>query len=173
MGLADIADGLEVTETQDARGIATIDDTDATLEERLAPFASELPCSPREAATVLERYTSCGSVGDAGRAAGIAPMTAAKALHLLGESVSPATPLQREILADWRRGELSRREALGLTQLNETEFALAAYVETHDPLEGACAAVEGVLAGHALGVSEGKTIADGPLADAVGGDLQF
>ncbi len=168
MGLADIADGLELTETQDARGVATVDDTDATLEERLEPFAAELPCSPEAAATVLERYTGCGSVGEAGRAAGVAPMTAAKTLHLLGESVSPTTPLQRDVLGDWRDGKLSRREALELTQLTETEFALASYVETHKPLAEACAAVEGVLAGQALGAVEGA-----PLADAVGDNLQL
>lgn len=164
MGLADIAEGLEVTDTQDDRGVATVDDTDTTLAEQLAPFASALPCSTDEAATVLERYSECGSIGDAGRAAGVAPMTAAKTLHLLGESVSPATPLQRDVLDDWQRGELSRQEALELTQLNETEFALAAYVETHDPLEDACAAIEGVLAGQSLGApaeSLGGAIGDG------------
>jgi hypothetical protein len=166
MGLADIAEGIEVTETQDAQGVVTVDDTDATLAERLEPFASALPCSVDEAATVLERYTACGSVGEAGRAAGLPPMTAAKTLHLLGESVSPATPLQREMLADWQAGELSREEAIELTGLNETEFALAAYVETHEPIEEACVAVEGVLAGQSLGEEE-------PLADAVGGELQF
>lgn len=165
MGLADIAEGIEVTETQDARGVATVDDTDATLAERLEPFASGLPCSVGEAATVLERYTACGSVGDAGRAAGIPPMTAAKTLYLLGESVSPVTPLQRELLADWRQGELTREEAIELTGLNETEFALAAYVETHEPLEEACVAVESVLAGQTLG--------EDPLVDAVGDELQF
>lgn len=171
MGLSDIAAGLEVTETQDDRGVATVDDTDVTLAERLEPFADEFPCSVEEAATVLERYAACGSVGAAGRAAGVAPMTAAKTLHLLGETVSPATPLQREMLADWRKGDLSRREALELTQLNETEFALAAYVETHDPLEEACAAVEGVLAGQALG--EGSFGRETALADAIGDSLAF
>jgi len=166
MGLADIAAGIEVTESQAARGVVSVDDTDATPAERLEPFGEALPCSVEAAATVLERYTACGSVGDAGRAAGIAPMTAAKTLHLLGESVSPATPLQREILDDWQAGERSRREAIELTGLTETEFALAAYVETHDPLEAACVAVEGVLNGQMLGEEE-------PLADAVGGELRL
>ncbi|SDJ69011.1 hypothetical protein SAMN05216226_107135 [Halovenus aranensis] len=166
MGLADIAAGIEVTDTQDARGVATVDDTDATLAERLEPFASALPCSVTAAATVLERYAACGSVGAAGRAADVAPMTAAKTLYLLGESVSPATPLQRDVLADWHAGDLSRREAIELTGLSETEFALAAYVETHDPIEEACAAVEGVLAGQALDETE-------PLADAVGDERGF
>lgn len=160
MGLAEIAEGIEVTEAQDERGVTTVDDTGATLPERLEPFEAELPSSACEAATVLERYSAGGSVGDAARAAGIAPMTAARVLHLLGEPVSPATPLQREILDDWLAGELSRREALELSRLDETEFALAAYVETHDPLEEASVAVEAVLAAQYLG--------EDPLSDAVG-----
>ena len=166
MGLADIADGIEVTERQTQRGVATVDDTGATLEETLTPFEAELPCSVAAASTVLERYTAGGSVGDAGRAAGVAPMTAAKVLHLLGESVSPATPLQREMLRDWMAGELSRHEALSLTQLEEAEFALATYVETHDPLEAACAEIEGVLAARYLDERD-------PLADALGDGTQF
>lgn len=161
MGLGEIADGIEVTETQETRGVATVDDTGATLDEQLAPFEEELPCSAEEAATVLERYTSGGSVGAAGRVAGVTPMVAAKTLHLLGESVTPATPLQREILGDWLAGDLSRVEARELMQLNETEFALAVYAATHDPLEEACAAVEGVLAARYLRTSD-------PLADALG-----
>jgi hypothetical protein len=161
MGLADIADGIEVTTEQNERGVATVDGTDATLEERLDRFESSLPCSATAAATVLERYTAGGSVGAAGRAADIAPVTAAKTLHLLGESVSPLGPTGREILTDWIAGRLSRSEAMELTRLGEAEFALATYVETHEPLKDACAAIEGVLAArHAEGSD--------PLSDAVG-----
>lgn len=161
MGLSEIADGIEVTETQEERGVATIDGTDATLEQRLEPFEESFPCTASEAATVLERYTAGGSVGAAGGAAGVAPVTAAKVLHLLGESVSPLGPTGREIVRDWVAGDLSRTEALELTRLGETEFALAAYVETHDPLEDACAAIEGVLAARRTDVGDS-------LADAVG-----
>jgi hypothetical protein len=160
MGLADIAAGLEVTESQEESGVATVDTTDATLSDRLDPFAEQLPCSPAAAATVLERYTAGAAIGPAARAAGVAPMTAAKVLHLLGESVSPLGPTGRDVLRDWITGDLSRTEALELTRLSESEFALAAYVETHDPLEEACAAIEGVLA--ARGVPEQA------LTDAVG-----
>lgn len=146
MGLAEIAEGIEVTATQDERGVATVDDTDATLAERLEPFADELPCAPEAAATVLEQYAAGGSVGEAGRAAGVVPTTAAKTLHLLGESVCPLGPTGRDIVRDWIAGELSRRDALELTRVGREEFALAVYVETHDPLEEACSAVEGVLA---------------------------
>jgi len=161
MGLADIAEGIEVTETQEERGVATVDGTDATLEERLVPFESELPCSAAAAATVLERYTAGGSVGAAGGAAGIPPVTAAKTLHLLGESVSPVGPTGRDIVRDWVAGNLSRTEAMELTRLDEAEIALTAYVETHDPLDEACAAVEGILAARHAKSQE-------PLADAVG-----
>jgi hypothetical protein len=146
MGLSDIAEGLEVTDQQDERGVATVDTTEASLSERLDPFAEALPCSAVEAATVLEQYSRGKSVGDAGLSAGLAPITAAKTLHLLGESVSPLSPMGSDIVQDWIDGRLSRTEALELTQVGEEEFGLAVYVETHEPIEGACAAIEGVLA---------------------------
>lgn len=151
MGLSEIAAGLEVTAEQEEHGVATVDDTDATLAERLEPFAAQLPCAPDEAATVIERYTAGGSVGAAGQTAGVAPTTAAKTLHLLGENVSPAGPTAREVVRDWIAGDLSRSEAEQLSRLGPEEFALATYVETHEPLPDACAAVEGVLAGQAVG----------------------
>lgn len=159
MGLADIAAGLEVTTEQEERGVATVDDTDATLAERLEPFAAELPCESGDAATVIERYAAGGSVGSAGKAAGIAPTTAAKTLHLLGENVSPAGPTARDVVRDWIAGDISRSDAETLSRLGPEEFALAAFVETHDPLEEACAAVEGVLAG--------QTVSEQPLAETM------
>lgn len=161
MGLSELAEGLEVTESQQERGVATVDTTDADLAERLAPFAGDLPCAPGEAATVLERYAEGASVGVAAHTAGVAPVTAAKTLHLLGESVSPLGPTGRDIVRDWIAGSLSRSEALELTRVGQTEFALATYVETHDPIEEACAAVEGVLAADRL-------TDESPLADATG-----
>jgi len=146
MGLSEIAAGIEVTDRQEDRGVATVDETDASLADRLEPFAEELPCSPSAAATVLERYCEGGSVGSAGRAAEIAPTTAAKTLHLLGESVSPLGPMEAEIIQDYLDGRLSRSEALELTRVGEESFALAVYVETHDPLEEVATAIEGVLA---------------------------
>jgi hypothetical protein len=161
MGLEEIAAGVEVTTEQRDPGVATIDATGATLEQRLEPFADDLPCSPAAAATVLDRYTAGASVGAAGRAAGVAPATAARVLHLLGESVSPAGPTGRDIVADWVAGDLARSEAIELSRLSETEFALAAYVETHEPIDEACAAIEGLLAARA-------SDRDRPLSDAVG-----
>lgn len=160
MALSDIAAGIEVTATQESRGVATVDATDAGLADRLDPFADRLPCSPDAAATVLETYAGGAAVDTAGRAAGIAPVTAAKTLHLLGENVSPVGPTGRGILHDFLAGDLSRTEALELSRLGETEFALALYVETHEPLEAACAAIEGVLAGR-------QTTDETPLADTM------
>lgn len=146
MGLSDIAAGIEVTESQEQRGVVTIDETDTTLSERLDPFESELPCSPAAAATVLTRYSDGAAIDTAAHAAGLAPTTAAKTLHLLGESVFPLGPMGREIVQDWLDGRLTRSEALELARAGERTFALAVFVETHDPLEKACTAVEGLLA---------------------------
>jgi hypothetical protein len=146
MGLGDIASGLEVTTEQRDRGVATVDRTDDSLAERLAAHAGALPCAPETAATVVEQYASGKSVGGAARAAGTVPTTAAKTLHLLGESVHPLGPTGREVVQDWLAGKLSRTEAVDLARASEAEFALAVYVETHDPLADACAAVEDTLA---------------------------
>jgi len=145
MTLSDIAAGVEVTTHQRDRGVAAVDETDAPLPERLAPVADDLPCSAATAATVVEAYAAGKSVGDAGRAAGVAPVMAAKTLHLVGEQVSPVGPQGREIIADWLAGDLSRSDAIALADVTEQEFALAVYIETHEPLPAARDAVEGAL----------------------------
>ena len=145
--LSDIADGLEVTTRQRDHGVASVDATAsgaAGLRERLAEFADELPCDAASAATIVEGHVAGRSVGDSARAAGVAPVTAAKTLHLLGcEGVSPLTPRAHDILRDWLSADLSRTEAKELTGASETEFALAAFVETHDAIDGARPVVEG------------------------------
>ena len=154
MGLGEIAAGLEVTTSQQERSVTVVDETDTTIAEQLSPFAESLPCPPETAATVLERYADGASVGEAGRAAGVAPITAAKTLHLLGEPVSPVGPTGREIVRDWIDGRLSRSDALELAGVSETEFALAAYVETHDPITAAGRAVEGLLTARRIGPAD-------------------
>ena len=150
MTLSDIADGLEVTTEQCDRGVASVDataDGAGGLRERLADFADDLPCDAASAATIVEGHTAGKSVGDSAHAAGVAPMTAAKTLHLLGcEGVSPLTPEAHRIVGDWLSANLSRAEARQLTGANETEFALATFVETHDPIPGASDLVEGAFA---------------------------
>lgn len=146
MGLSDIAAGIEVVDEQRDRGVASVDRTAGSLAERFDQYADAFPCSAEEAATVVEAYAGGKSVGASARAAGIAPTDGAKTLHLLGERVSPVGPTGREIVRDWLSGRLSRTEAMELLDVSEREFSLAAYVETHDPIEGARAAAEGVLA---------------------------
>lgn len=150
MGLSDIAEGVEVTTQQRDRGVATVDRTGTPLADRLEPFAASLPTDPATAARVIERYAAGGSIGQAAAAAGVARVTAAKTLHLAGEAVSPLGPTGREIVRDWIAGELSRTDALALTRATPAEFALAAYVETHDPLEAARDAVAGAIDAGAL-----------------------
>ncbi|PSP83930.1 hypothetical protein BRC83_06675 [Halobacteriales archaeon QS_1_68_17] len=146
MALSDIADGVETTAEQRDRGVATVDDTADDLVDRLRPFADALPCTPAGAATVVEAYAAGESVGACAAAAGVAPATAARALHLLGERVTPLGPTGREVVRDWLAGELPRTEAVALTGGDEADFALAAYVETHDPIPAAREAVEDALA---------------------------
>lgn len=159
MALSDIAAGLEVTAEQRERGVATGDGTDATLADRLAAFDDELPCSPEAAAALVETYASGASVGRAAAVAELPATTAAKALYLLGEPVDPLTPTARRVLEDWLAGEISRTDARTIAGVGEKEFALGAYVATHEPIDGA----ESVVA-DALAVDR----AADPLSDAVG-----
>ena len=147
MALSDIAEGVRSEESQQAREVAVVDRTSGTLEEVLAPHASALPCAVETAAALVEAYRSGASVGEAATAAGIVPATATKVLHRLGfEGLSPLSPLQREICRDWLSGELTRAEARELADAGDRAFALGAYVETHDPIEGAQEAIEDAAA---------------------------
>lgn len=146
MTLSDIAAGLEVTAEQRDRGVAAVDGTGGDLATRLTPYADDLPCEPAAAANLVESYTAGRSIGECARRTGLAPVAAAKTLHLLGvDGVCPLSAQGREILRDWLAGDLSRTEARRLAGAGEKEFALATFVETHDPLAGAMEAVEGEL----------------------------
>ncbi len=145
MSLEDIAAGIEVTHRQRDRGVATVDD--AALADVLTTYADELPCPPERAVTVVETYVAGASVGAAGREAGVVPVVAAKTLHLLGfEGISPLGPAGREVVHDWVAGRLSHAEARELADAGERTFALAAYLETHDPIDGASERVRSALA---------------------------
>ncbi|WP_435100672.1 hypothetical protein [Halarchaeum sp. P4] len=138
MGLSDIAAGLTVTTHQEDRGVATVDATDVPLAERLAPYADDLPCPVDAAAALLDAYGAGTSVGAAASAAGLAPTMGAKVLHRLGVAgVTPLSPLARDVVRDWLHGELTRGDAVTLSGASDAEFALGAYCETHDPIEGA------------------------------------
>lgn len=156
MGLDDIAAGLEVTTPQHDRGVAVADDTDAPIVDRLRPFADAFACTPEAAATLVSAYADGASVGDAARAANVAPVTAAKTLHLLGEEMFPFGPTGRDVVRDWLDARISRTKARTLVGADDAEFALAVYVETHDRLPAA----EDVVA-NALAVDR-----DDPLVDA-------
>lgn len=145
MSLEDIAEGIEVTHEQRERGVAAV--ADASLVEVLADYADDLPCPPERAATVVETYVGGASVGAAGRAAGVVPVEAAKTLHRLGfEGIAPLGPAGREVVRDWIAGRIGHAEARELADASERAFALAAFVETHEPLEGADQRVRAALA---------------------------
>ncbi|GAB3688728.1 hypothetical protein GCM10028857_23250 [Salinarchaeum chitinilyticum] len=169
MGLSDIAADLAVTAEQCDRGVATVDETDGALAERLAPVADELPCSADAAAALVEAYAAGASVGGAGDAAGVPPITAAKTLHLVGvDGVCPLAPMVREIVGDWIAGELPRSEARELTGASETEFLLTAFLETHEPIPAARTAVEPVL-----GPGDAPLATDDHLAETMTDAAEF
>lgn len=146
MSLGELAEGLEVTREQRESGVAAVDRTATGLEERLAALGDALPAGPAATATLVEAYAEGRDVSSAAAAADLPPITAAKTLHRLGETVSPASPVGREVVRDWLAGEMPRHEAEALADCSPAEFALAAYVETHDPLPAGQAALEGALA---------------------------
>ena len=144
MGLSDIAAGIEVTAEQRDRGVPTVDDTGTDLGARLEAHADDLPCAPGTAAAVLEIHAAGASVGECAREADVAPVTASKVLHRCGEAgVSPLSADARRVVRDWVVGHLSRADAVALTGASTAEFALAAYVETHDPVASLAEAYEG------------------------------
>jgi hypothetical protein len=145
MGLADLAEGVRVTESQCEHGVAAVDRTGDSLADRLSGCEEQLPTDATTAAAVVERYAAGGSVGQAAAVASVPEVTAAKVLHLVGESVSPLSPTGRAVVRDWISGELPRSEALSLTRASPAAFALASYVETHEPIPAAQAAVEATL----------------------------
>ncbi|AFK17973.1 hypothetical protein E6P09_04265 [Haloferax mediterranei ATCC 33500] len=147
MGLSDIAAELETTTTeQRPRYVPTVDDTGVSLRERFDAHADALPCAPATAERVVEAHGSGRSLGECAREAGVAPVTAAKVLHRCGEAgVTPLAPEARRIVRDWIDGHISRADALALTKAEPSEFALATYVETHDPIDPLVEAVEGAL----------------------------
>jgi hypothetical protein len=164
VSLEDIAAGVTVTheQTDRAGGVAEVDATDADLASRLAAGADALPCTAAAAATVVESYAGGSDVGEAARAASVAPMTAAKVLHRCGVAgVCPLAPAAREVVRDWLDGRLSRAEAESLAGADAPEFALAAYVETHDPVPALAAAAEGALAADPAAPAATRDVLDG------------
>lgn len=168
MSLEEIAAGIEVTSEQRERGVATVEGDD--LAAVLGEYADSLPCGPDEAATVVDAFVGGGSVGAAGREAGLVPVEAAKTLHLLGfEGISPLGPAGREIVRDWIAGRIGHAEARELADAGERTFALAAFVETHDPLPDANERVRAALADRGDAAVRKRDRLRGTMTDA--GDL--
>lgn len=167
MELSDIADGLEVVDEQDERGVATVDDTGRDLAERLADHEADLPCDAATAAALVEAFTGGGDVAAAAAAADVAPATAARALHLLGvDGVSPLAPDERAPVRQWLAGECSRTAARSAAGVDEEAFALAAFVEARAPLDGAREALDGALAPGEDPAVEKRDALDGTMSDA-------
>jgi hypothetical protein len=146
MTLADIAEGIEVVETQREREVAAVDVAGESLADRLESCASALPCSADQAADVAREYAATGSLDRTAEASDVTRTIAAKTLHLLGfEGVVRIDPADRAIVGRWIDGEIDRTTACRRSSLGERTFALAVYVETHEPLPAARAAVEPAL----------------------------
>lgn len=146
MPLSDIAEGVATTRTQQDHGVAVVDRTETPLSAVLEEYVEALPCDAETASALVEAYRGGASVGDAAIQGGVPPTTAAKTLHCLGfEGLSPLSPLQRDICRDWLAGDLTRAEARELADAGEREFALGAYLETHDPIPGVGEAIEDAL----------------------------
>jgi hypothetical protein len=164
--LSDIAAGIEVVDEQRDCGVATVDGTGGDPADALSEYDDRLPCTPRQAAAVLEAFVGGAAVGAAAREAGLVPVTAAKTLHLLGvEGVSPLAPTGRDVVRDWLSAELSHATARELTGASEREFALAAFVEARDPIEGTKTVVEGVRSDRSNAAVEKRDL----LAETMGG----
>lgn len=167
MALSDIADGLEVVAEQRERGVAAVDDTDRPLTERLGDHAPDLPCDGETAAAVVEAFTGAGDLEAAAEAGDVAPVTAARTLHLLGvDGVSPLPPDERGPVRAWLAGDRSRTTAKQAVGLDEEAFALAVFVETTDPLPGAQEAVDGALAPGDDAAVEKRDALDETMSDA-------
>ena len=150
MTLSEIAAGLAVTTSQQNHGVAVADDTDTPLVDRLREHAAALPCTAEATATLVDEYTAGRSVGETAREANVAPMTAAKTLHRCGvNGLCPLAPTRRGIVRDWLDGRMARSEAVALTGGDDADFALATYVETHDPIPDVADAVDAAIAGSA------------------------
>jgi hypothetical protein len=160
--LSEIASGVETVTEQQERGVVTVDSTDDSLAERLAVGAEALPCTPEAAAVVVESHARGVSVGESAREAGIAPVTAAKALHRCGVvGVSPVGPTARDVIRDWLSGSLPRSDARELVGCDGATFALAAYVESHDSVpELADAAADALGSDGEAGVEKRDRLAE-------------
>ena len=59
--------------------------------------------------------------------------------------VCPLGPTGRDIVADWVAGDIARSTARELTDASEADFALTAYIETHEPIPDLSGVADDVL----------------------------
>lgn len=143
MSLADIAEGVRSVETQHTRDVAIVDAVNESLADRLEGFASDLPCSPTQADRLARQFGAGESIESCAETVGVTRTNAARTLHLLGfAGVITVDPVDREIIKQWINGEIDRITANRRTDLDKSRFALAVYVETHEPLTETRAAIE-------------------------------
>lgn len=146
MRLPEVATDVAVTTEQRDRGVAVVNDTDASLAARLEPFAARLPCAPEQVATIVTARVARGeSVVASSRAAAVAPMTARKALYRVGEPIPSLDAEAETALATWLDADCSWRAARDAAD-DPAAFALAAYAATHEPIPGASEVVADWLA---------------------------
>lgn len=143
MPLADIAEGVRSVETQHTRNVALIDAAITSLTDRLEQFASDLPCSPRTASQVARQFKGGDSIEAVAEAVGVTRTDPVRTLDLLGfAGVITVDSVDRTIIRRWIEGTIDRTTAHRRTDLDNSTFALAVYVETHETLAEAGAAIE-------------------------------
>jgi|GEM_PF-423496 len=143
MALADIAEGIRSVEKQQHRDVAVVDAAGTSLADRLETCASDLPCSPPEAASLARQFAGGAPVERCAETVGVTRTVAVKTLHLLGFSgVVTVDRDDRTVVRRWIDGEIDRTTVRRRTGLDESTFALAVYVETHEPLAAAQAVLD-------------------------------
>lgn len=134
MALSDIAAELEFTIKQEEQGVPTSTNQIQSLREQLRCCEDDLPCDVKAAEILLEQYRQGVSISDAAIAADLPETIATITLFLLGQSVEPLSSNTNKIIKDWVDGSISTREAERAVGENEIEFAIAAFIATHEPL---------------------------------------
>jgi hypothetical protein len=79
-------------------------------------------------------------------------------------------PVDREIIKQWINGEIDRTTANRRTDLERSRFALAVYVETHEPLTEDQAAIEPTISLSENIQSDRRRVLNETMADPT--DLQ-
>lgn len=158
-------------ETQHTRDVAVVDAANESLADRLEDCASDLPCSPTAASHLARQFRAGESIEACAETVGVTRTNAARTLHLLGfAGVITVDPVDREIIKQWINGEIDRTTATRRTDLERSRFALAVYVETHEPLTEDQAAIEPTISLSENIQSDRRRVLNETMADPT--DLQ-